>query len=363
MDLSTTPVTAAQSPVVLVTENAALLDRVLAVTAALDLRPEVLVEEGRLRTAWVSSSLVLVGLDQAAAVAALVLPRRTEVYLVAGDQEQADACRWSARLGAAVLTLPGDADGLAAAVAGANGSGAGDGQLICVVGGSGGAGASTCGAGLAVTAARQGREVVLVDADERGGGLDLLLGAELVEGWRWPRLAGARGLLGDLRGQLPEVEGVHLLAVSREGPQPSALPAEQLTAVLTSLTRSHELVVVDLPRSFSAGARSALRSADLTLVVVRADLRGVAAARAAVAELVPACSRLAVVVREGPRRGLDPAAVSAALALPLAAVVPYDDDLHSAAERGDPPARRARSSLARSCRQLLAELGPVGAAA
>lgn len=235
--------------------------------------------------------------------------------------------------------------------------------MICVVGGSGGAGASTCGAGLAVTAARQGREVVLVDADERGGGLDLLLGAELVEGWRWPRLAGARGLLGDLRGQLPEVEGVHLLAVSREGPQPSALPAEQLTAVLTSLTRSHEIVVVDLPRSLSAGARSALRSADLTLVVVRADLRGVAAARVAVADLVPACARLAVVVREGPRRGLDPAAVSAALGLPLAAVVPYDDDLHSAAERGDPPARRARSNLARSCRQLLTELGPVGAAA
>lgn len=362
MDLPTTPMTAAPPPVVLVTGDAAVLDRVLAVTAALDLRPEVLVEEGRLRAAWGSSSLVLVGLDQAAAVAALVLPRRTEVYLVIGDQDQAEACRWSARVGAAVLTLPGDADGLAAAVAGANGSGAGGGQVVCLVGGSGGAGASTCSAGLAVTAAREGRDVVLVDADERGGGLDLLLGAELVEGWRWPRLAGARGLLGDLRGQLPEVEGVQLLAVSREAQQP-ALPAEQLTAVLTSLTRSHELVVVDLPRSFSAASRSALRTADLALVVVRADLRGVAAARAAVADLRPACARLAVVVREGPRRGLDPAAVSAALALPLAAVVPYDDTLHFAAERGDPPARRSRSGLARSCRQLLAELGPLGAVA
>ena len=356
------PATTAAPPVVLVTDDAALLDRVLAVTAALDLRPEVVTGEERLRTAWGSTSVVLVGLDQAAVAAALVLPGRAQVYLVTGEQEQPDACRWSARLGAAVLTLPGDADVLAAAVVGAGGSGVGGGQVVCVAGGSGGAGASTCSAGLAVAAAREGRDVVLVDADEHGGGLDLLLGAELVEGWRWPRLTGARGLLGDLRGQLPEVEGVQVLAMSREGPQP-ALLAEQLTAVLTSLARSHELVVVDLPRSLSAAPRWALRAADLTLLVVRADLRGVAAARAAAAELVPACSRLALVVREGPRRGLDPAAVGTALALPLAAVVPHDDTLLLAAERGEPPARRPRSGLARACRQLLAELGPLGAAA
>jgi len=354
--------TAGAPPVVLVTDDATLLDRVLAVTTALDLRPHVVIEEAAVRTAWASASLVLVGLDQAALVAGQVLPRRTQVYLVAEDSEQSDACRWSVRLGAAVLTLPSGADGLAAAAAGVDGHGAGRGQVVCVVGGSGGAGASTCAAGLAVTAAREGRRVVLVDGDEHGGGLDLVLGAELVGGWRWPRLAGASGLLGDLRGHLPEVEGVHLLAVGREAQQP-ALPAEQLTAVLTSLTRSHEIVVVDLPRSFSPASRVALRAADLTLVVVRADLRGVAAARSVVAELVPACTRLAVVVRGGPRRGLDAAAVATALELPVAAVVPYDDDLLLAAERGEPPARSARSGLARSCGRLLAERVPLGAVA
>lgn len=346
--------------VVLATKDVALLDRVLAVTAALDLQPRVLVEEGALRAAWTSAPLVLVGLDQAATAAGLVLPRRTQVYLVAEDQDQAEACRWSARLGAAVLTLPSGADGLAAAAAG--GHGAGGGRLVCVVGGSGGAGASTCAAGLAVTAARDRQQVALVDTDERGGGLDLLFGAELVDGWRWPRLAGATGLLGNLRDQLPEVEGVSLLAVGREGQQ-APLPAEQLAAVLTSLARSHDLVVVDLPRTFSTASRQALRVADLTLLVVRADLRGVAAARATVAELLPACARLVLVVRQGPRRGLDSAAVAAALELPLAEVISHDDALAFAAERGDPPARSARSSLARSCRRLLAELGPLRAAA
>ena len=82
-----------------------------------------------------------------------------------------------------------------------------------------------------------------------------------------------------------------------------------------------------------------------------------------VAELVPACTRLAVVVRGGPRRGLDAGAVATALELPLAAVVPYDDDLLLAAERGEPPARSARSGLARSCGRLLAERVPLGAVA
>ena len=44
---------------------------------------------------------------------------------------------------------------------------------------------------------------MLIDADPRSGGLDLLLGAERTAGWRWPRLATARGHLGDLTGQLP----------------------------------------------------------------------------------------------------------------------------------------------------------------
>jgi len=361
MDLPPAP--SAPTPVVLVSEEAELVERVLAVAAPLDLEPETLVEEARVRAAWRSAALVLVGLDAAARVAAMVLPRRTEVYLLAADAAQAEACAWSGRLGAAVLTLPNGTDGLAAALAGADGRLAGGGRLVCLVGGSGGAGASTCAAGLAVVGAREGQGVALVDADERSGGLDLVLGAEGEPGWRWPRLAGARGLLGDLRGQLPQVEGVDVLAASRDAEAATALPAEQMEAVLLSLLRSHDLVVVDLPRVLTPVARAALRRADLTLLVVRSDLRGVAAARQVLPELVPACEQLSVVVRGSARRGLEPAAVAAALGLPLATVVPYDETLLFAAERGDPPGRRARSGLARSCRALLAGLDATGAVA
>lgn len=351
------------SPVVVVTRDPELLERVLSVTAALDLEPEVVPDAGALRGRWLVAPLVLVGVDQAASVAALVLPRRTDLYLLGSDELPEDAVAWSARLGAAVLTLPSGADALAAAVAASDGRGGGRGRVVCVVGGSGGVGSSTCAAGLAVTAAGLNRQVALVDADERSGGLDLLLGAEQTVGWRWPRLAGARGHLGDLRGQLPSAAGVDVLAMAREALPAASLPADQLAAVLLSLQHSHELVVVDLARRLSVAAREVLRMADLTLLVVRADLRGVAAAREVAHELAPACGPLAVLVRESRLRGLSAEAAAAAVGLPLLGSVAYDDGLVLAAERGDPPARAPRSSLAKLCRRVLTELEPTGAAA
>ena len=150
----------------------------------------------------------------------------------------------------------------------------------------GGVGASTLAAGLAFVAARASRRTMLIDADSRSGGLDLLLGAERTEGWRWPRLATARGHLGDLTG-LPTVEGVDLLSMARGEPTPGWVPqAEQLKSVVLSAMRSHEITVVDLPRALGVAAREPLRKAKLAVLVVRDDVRGVAAGREVVREQV-----------------------------------------------------------------------------
>ena len=56
-----------------------------------------------------------------------------------------------------------------------------------------------------------------------GRGLDLLLGAERVDGLRWPELTGLRGRVGGdaLLAALPEVDGVHVLAASRSSRGPA----------------------------------------------------------------------------------------------------------------------------------------------
>ena len=65
--------------------------------------------------------------------------------------------------------------------------------VIGVVGGCGGAGASTFACVLAATAAT-GWPAVLVDLDPVAGGIDVLLGIEAVPGARWSglRLGGGR---------------------------------------------------------------------------------------------------------------------------------------------------------------------------
>jgi secretion/DNA translocation related CpaE-like protein len=351
-----------ENPLVVVSADAVLLEHVLAVTATLGVEPRVLAEAALLRPAWAGASLVLVGADLAADVAALVLPVRPGVHLVGLDGDLAEACAWSVPLGAAVLVLPSGADTLAGALAEGDGQRGRSGRLVAVIGGAGGVGSSTFAAGLATVGAQLGRRTALVDVDEQSGGLDLLLGAEGAPGWRWPRFAGARGFLGDLHGQLPHSDGVDVLSTARE-PGPAALGAEQLRAVLLSLARTHDLVVADLPRGLTVGCREALRLADDVLLVVRADLRGIAAARALVRELAPACGRVDLLVRQGRFRGMDPPAVAEALELACLGRVPHDAALAPAAETGDPPARSPRSGLGRSCRQVLEALPSPGVAA
>lgn len=347
-----------QTSVVVAIADPELLDHVLSVTAVVGVEPLVLSEPGQLRPHWASASILLLGVDQADRVAAMGLPRRAEVYLLAGEKTSAaEAQQWSIRLGAAVITLPASVAWLSEALADVAATGRVTGSLVCVVGGSGGVGASTLAAGLAFVAARASRRTMLIDADPRSGGLDLLLGAERTTGWRWPRLATARGHLGDLTRQLPTAEGVDLLSMARGESTPGWEPqAEQLKSVLLSAMRSHEITIVDLPRALGAAARETLRRAKLAVLLVRDDVRGVAAGREVVRELEGECDRLGLVVRRGRSRLLEPDLVATGVGLPLLGSFADDPSLVVAGERGDPPARAARSSLARLSRQLLGDL-------
>jgi secretion/DNA translocation related CpaE-like protein len=354
------PRTVGQRTIVVAIGDSELLDQVLSVTAVVGVEPLVLGDVGLLRPHWAAASMILLGIDQAIGVATMGLPRRTELYLVADERTANQAQRWSMQLGAAVVTLPANASWLSDALADLGLADHGSGRLLCVVAGSGGVGASTLAAGLAFVAARTKR-TMLIDADPLSGGLDLLLGAERMPGWRWPRLATARGHLGDLTSQLPSVDGIDVLSMGRgESPPGWAPQAEQLKAVLLSAMRSHEITVVDLSRTLGVAAEEALRRAELAVLVVRDDIRGIAAGREVARQLRGECGRLGIVVRHGRTHRLEPNLVAGAVGLPLLGSFVEDPMLVLAAERGDPPGRSRRSGLSRLCRQLLDAL-PVAA--
>lgn len=343
--------TFADASVVVATADPDLLDGILSITAAVGVDPLLAGDAGALRPVWTAAGVVLIGADEAARVAALGLPRRPGVFLVGTELDGNELLAWSMPLGAAVMTLPASAGRLSTVIGELARPQPGDGRLICVVGGSGGAGASTCASALALAAARSCGPTMLVDADPGGGGVDLMLGAESLPGWRWPRLAGARGHLGDLSGQLPHSDGVDVLAMSRdEAGAGWRLAAEPLGAVLRSATRTHRLTVVDLPRSLSNASREAISQAHLVLLVVAGHVRGAAAARAMLSGLADLSADVAIIVRQVRPRLHDAESLAATLGLDLLGSIEHDLGLVSAAERGEPP---ASASLGEVCRAIL----------
>lgn len=263
------------------------------------------------------------------------LPPRPETYVV--GREPRAAAEASAELGCPVLLLPTASGRLAEIFSGLT-QPRGLGRTVAVVSASGGAGVSTIAAGLALTASVAGSRAALVELAPHGGGLDLLLGAETERGARWPELAGAQGQLGDLAEVLIHVEGISVLAASREIPGAPELGATK--TVLAALTRVMDVVVVD------AGSRGNME-VDSILLVVAGDVRGVAAARALCAQqrLTPT----GLIVRSGPGRTLAPSMVAEALDAPLLGTVREDLAVPRLAELGQlptaAPARRFRKDL------------------
>lgn len=340
----------------MVAEEGEVRDAVFAAAAALDLHP-VAAEVAGVAPLWRGAGTVFVEQDAAPALADLALSRRDDVYVVGGDPTELG--RWSMPLGAGVIVLPEGRAWLSSVLA--RGSAGARAPVVAVLGGSGGVGASTLAAALAIRAVGSGRSVVLVDVDPAGGGIDLLLGAERVPGWRWPRLSGADGYLGDLRPYLPSVDGVALLSMAR-GPALD-VAREPLAAVLGSLQRSFDLVVVDPGRGLGAAARECLRLASRVLLMVGSSLRSVASARQ-VSELLE-LEDAAVVVRRQPGGSVPDEAVADAVGLPVTARVAEEPRLRAAAEAGDRPVggRRGRRGIAAACDRILGDLLEGSAAA
>jgi len=316
-------------------------DVILSAVAALALDAEVVSDLERIGQPWRAAGTVLVASDQAARLAARALPRRDGVFLVGSDASELS--RWSAPLSARVIQLPDGGAWLGAVLS--DRTSRDRAPVVTVLGASGGVGASTLAAALAQLAADSGGGAALVDVDPLGGGIDLLLGAERTDGWRWPRLNGADGQVGDLRPYLPVVEQVSVVSMARTATLD--LAREPLAAIVGSLRTWHSLVVLDAGRSLGPACREAVRLGRV-LLVVSAGVRGVAAARAAVEVLGLDGAELVLRRRRG---GLAADVVADAIGLPVLAELPEEPRLVAAAELGEPPARggrrRYRASVAR----------------
>ncbi|MGN6599558.1 MAG: septum site-determining protein Ssd [Actinomycetes bacterium] len=250
-----------------------------------------------------------------------------------------------------------------------------EGVVVGVMGGCGGAGATTLSATLARVAQDEGRDAALVDLDGWGAGLDVTLDACLEPGLRWTDLAHAQGRLSGARlvASLPTAAGLPLLTFER-----AAVPvtAEAALAVVEALARQRRLVVVDLPRRLEPAARAVLDCCDRRLLVTPATVPAVlSAARTMAGSTDPwslarsegatqsdagpgAVPDWEAVVRHG-GHAWDADVIAATLDVPLLSELPHDAGL-AVLGRGELRLSR-RSRYRRAVVELLTQLVPTAA--
>lgn len=343
----------------IVTADDTLLDDLLRLCAAAGAEPEVAFGASPDPGSWRTAPLVLVGADSTARVRGLA--RRTGVLLVGRNLDDQDVWRRAVDIGADhVLFLPDAEPWLVDRIADAA-EGVGDPALtIGVVGGRGGAGASTLACALALAAARRGQRAILVDADPLGGGLDVLLGAERTSGLRWPDLAESRGRVnsGALEESLPHSHSLGVLSWDRG--DCAVIPPQAMRSVLGAARRRGGVVVVDLPRRIDDAVTEALGQIDVGLLVVPAELRAVAAARRVASRMGMVLEDLRVVARGPFTSGLDDTEIARLLGLRLAGELPPEPGLPHAQDTGAPPGSTPHGPLARFCSRFLAQALPSG---
>ncbi|PRY16086.1 septum site-determining protein Ssd [Kineococcus rhizosphaerae] len=221
----------------------------------------------------------------------------------------------------------------------------GRGRTVAVVGGTGGAGASVLAAGLARALAETTGDCLLLDADPRSGGLDLLVGADALPGLRWGDLAGVEGRLGPraLRSAVDLGAGLRLLATDRRaasGPDPA-----QLWTVVDAARRTFAATVLDLPRGVLDGLGPVLGACDEVLLVTPGTTRGAAAASAVLDDLRRTTATPVRLVVRDVGAGPDPEDVADVAGAPLAGVLRPDRDLDTRLELGEGVPGGRRSSL------------------
>jgi secretion/DNA translocation related CpaE-like protein len=341
----------------LVTADPDLLDDILRLGAAAGVDVDVAHDPIGARLGWSKAALVLIGDDVSIALRRASMRPRVGVVLVGRDLDDGNIWKRAVGVGAEHVALLPDAEPwLIARLADAVDERAALGLTVAVIGGRGGAGASTLAAALAVTAMRGGRRVMLVDADPYGGGADLLFGGEHAAGLRWSDIAGASGRIGgeELHAALPHIGKLAVLSYDRG--DPLDLRADAMSSVLAAAARVCDLTVADLPRHIDDAAGVVLAAADLVLLLVPAEVRAVASAARIATEITRVADDVRVVVRGPAPGGLAALDVAHALGLPSAGYLKAEPDLGATLERGEAPAGQGRGPLAKFCRELLASL-------
>lgn len=229
-----------------------------------------------------------------------------------------------------------------------------DSRVITITSGKGGVGKTTTTANLGTALAMQGKKVVVVDSDIGLRNLDAVLGLEnrivydlvdVVEGQCRLRQA----LIKDKR--LPEL---YLLPAAQTRDK-NAVNSVQMEQLCQQLRREFDFVVIDSPAGIEQGFRNAIVGADEIVIVANPEMASVRDADRIIG-LVEAAGKpeprliLNRLRPEMVKRGdmMDVADVLEVLGIDLLGIIPEDEIIIVATNRGEPAVYEKRSRAGRA---------------
>jgi septum site-determining protein MinD len=239
-------------------------------------------------------------------------------------------------------------------------------RVITITSGKGGVGKTTTTANLAVALAGEGKKVVCIDADIGLRNLDLILGLEnrivhdivdVVEGRCQLRQAMIR------HKQVPDL----WLVPAAQTRDKTAVSPTQMMEIVKELRPDFNFILIDSPAGIERGFRNAIAPADEVLVVTNPEVSAVRDADRIIGLLEADDRKLPVrlvINRVKPdmvRRGemLSPEDVIDILSIQLIGIVPDDEDVLIAGNRGTPdPDSKAGQAFERIALRLMGENVP-----
>jgi septum site-determining protein MinD len=215
-------------------------------------------------------------------------------------------------------------------------------RIIVITSGKGGVGKTTCTANLGMALAQLGRKVALVDADFGLRNLDLLLGLEnRVVYTAVEYLAGEcrleQALVRDKR--QPRLV---LMPAAQNRTKESVTP-DQMKALVLTLAKSFDYVLVDCPAGIEMGFRNAIAAAREAIIVTTPEIAAVRDADRVVglleAEGIKNVRLIVNRLRPNMVQANDMMSVDDVceiLAIPLLGILPDDERVITSTNRGEP---------------------------
>lgn len=223
------------------------------------------------------------------------------------------------------------------------------GEVIVITSGKGGVGKTTTTANLGSALAALGKKVVLLDADIGLRNLDVVMGLEnrivydlvdVVEG----NCRLAQAMIRDKR-----YDNMHLLPAAQTRDKTAVTP-EQMKELTDTLKEEHDYILVDCPAGIEQGFKNAIAGADRAIVVSTPEVSAVRDADRIIGlleaseikniELVLNRIRPKM-VEQGDMLNLED--VSETLAIDVLGVVPDDESIVIATNRGEPAINMSNS--------------------